>query len=73
MFPSHITGRHQDVGKPGDIAPGCLGGLEPDLRFVHVLNWGKHRDLLPEVSGARWTTRFDDPPNYHAFSEDELE
>lgn len=25
----------------------------PNLRDVHVLNWGKHRDLLPEVSGAR--------------------
>ena len=30
-----------------------LGGLEPQLRDVHVLNWKKHRDLFPEVSGAR--------------------
>ncbi|MEX1194324.1 MAG: hypothetical protein WD904_00775 [Dehalococcoidia bacterium] len=50
-----------------------LGALERDLWSVHVLNWGHRRDLVPEVSGARWTTRFDDPPNYHAFSEDELE
>lgn len=49
-----------------------LGRLEPELWYVHVLNWGSHRDLLPEVSGARWTTRFDDPPNYHTFDADEL-
>lgn len=30
-----------------------LGGLEPELRNVHVLNWKRHRDLFPEVSGAR--------------------
>jgi hypothetical protein len=46
-----------------------LANLEPDLRFVRVLNWGKHRDLLPEVSGARWSSRFDDIPNYHPFRE----
>ncbi len=50
-----------------------LARLEPDLRFIHVLNWGNHRDLLPEVSGARWTSRFDEIPNYHAFSEQECE
>lgn len=27
------------------------------LTHVHVLNWGKHRTLLPEVSGHRWTSR----------------
>lgn len=48
-----------------------LGALEPDLQFVHVLNWGQHRDLFAEVSGARWTTRFDDVPNYHAYNEEE--
>ncbi len=30
-----------------------LGSLGPDLRYVHILNWGHHRDLLPEVSGPR--------------------
>lgn len=29
-----------------------------DCRYVHVLNWGSYRDLLPEVSGARYTDRF---------------
>jgi len=48
-----------------------LAALEPDLRFIRVLNWGKHRDLLPEVSGARWTSRYDDIPNYRPYSEKE--
>ena len=48
-----------------------LAALELDLRFVRVLNWGKHRDLLPEVSGARWTSRYDDIPDYHAYHEKE--
>jgi hypothetical protein len=45
-----------------------LGALESDLRFVRVLNWSSHRDLLPEVSGARWTSRYDEIPNYHIFA-----
>jgi|ERR1035441_10540033 hypothetical protein len=44
-----------------------LARLEPALRFVRVLNWVKHRDLLPEVSGARWAWREDDFPNYHQY------
>lgn len=27
------------------------------MRNVHVLNWGNFRNLLPEVSGHRWTSR----------------
>jgi hypothetical protein len=48
-----------------------LARLEPGLRFIHVLNWGTHRDLLPEVSGARWTNRFSDIEDYHVFSEED--
>jgi len=48
-----------------------LRSLERDLRYVHVLNWNRHRDLLPEVSGARWAHREVDFPNYHVFSIDE--
>ena len=44
-----------------------LGALEHDLRFVHVLNWAKHRDLLPEVSGSRWAFREEEFPNYHQY------
>jgi hypothetical protein len=39
------------------------------LRHVHVLNWGYHRDLLPEVSGIYWASIDDDFPNYHVFGE----
>ncbi len=46
-----------------------LAGLEPDLHRVHVLNWDRHRDLLPEVSGARWSNRFAEPPLRMAYSE----
>ena len=49
-----------------------LAKLEPELRFVRVLNWARHRDVLPEVSGARWTSRFDDIPQYHQFSDKEV-
>jgi hypothetical protein len=49
-----------------------LAKLESDLRLVRVLNWSRHRDLLPEVSGARWTSRFDDIPGYHEFSDQEV-
>jgi len=46
-----------------------LAGLEPDLRFVRVLNWATHRDLLPEVSAARWTSRYHEIPNYHPYAD----
>ncbi len=31
------------------------------LRGVHLLNWYYYRDLLPEVSGARWLAEADAP------------
>lgn len=36
-----------------------LGSLETELRRVHVVNWLQYRSLMPEVSGARWTIRFE--------------
>lgn len=32
---------------------------EAEVFSNHVLNWGVYRSLLPEVSGARYTSRFD--------------
>lgn len=29
-----------------------------DLEDVHVLNWGSHCDLMAEVSGRRWASRY---------------
>jgi len=46
--------------KPAQNTQKELAGLENDLWFVHVVNWRYYRDLMPEVSGARWTGRFDD-------------
>jgi hypothetical protein len=38
-----------------------IGRLDAELQNIRVLNWGHYRSLHPEVSGARWTSRFDDP------------
>ncbi|HUF52623.1 MAG TPA: hypothetical protein VMR52_02465 [Dehalococcoidia bacterium] len=46
-----------------------LGLLDPDLHNVHVLNWGRICDLLPEVSGARWSSKYDQIDPYEAYSE----
>jgi hypothetical protein len=51
-----------------------LGNLACDLRYIHVLNWGYHRDLLPEVSGLRWASLDEDfPEEYHEFTDEEPE
>lgn len=39
-----------------------------DLHEVHILNWGKYRDLLPEVSGARYSNRYGSDENYAQYS-----
>jgi hypothetical protein len=44
-----------------------LGKLDGDLQNIHIFNWSKHADLLPEVSGARWTSKFGPMPAYHEF------
>jgi hypothetical protein len=46
-----------------------LGGRAADLRQVHVLNWGYHRDPLQEVSGTYWASIGEDFPTYHVFGE----
>ena len=38
-----------------------------ELHHTHILNWGQHRDLLPEVTGARYSDRFDSAENYEAY------
>jgi len=41
----------------------------PDQRLMntHVLNWGCYRNLLPEVSGARWTSKYDTMRVYEVY------
>jgi len=41
---------------------------DKELRNVHVLNWGSYRSLLPEASGLRYTSKFDDETNYKPFT-----
>lgn len=36
-------------------------------REVHILNWGNYRNLLPEVSGARYTSKYDNIQNYEIY------
>jgi hypothetical protein len=38
-----------------------------DAQNIHLLNWGERGVLLPEVSGARWTSRFANMPDYVTF------
>jgi hypothetical protein len=33
---------------------------ENDVQDVVVYNWGEYRQLFPEVSGLRWSSKFDD-------------
>ncbi len=42
---------------------------DKDLYGFHVLNWGNFRSLLPEVSGFRWTNKFDIMPNYNLYGQ----
>jgi hypothetical protein len=37
---------------------------DDDLKNVHVVNWGEHLDLAPEVSGNRYLYKFLDTPEY---------
>lgn len=32
---------------------------DSELQDIHILNWGQHRDVLPEISGLRWTNKLD--------------
>ena len=45
--------------------------LDAELQGVHIFNWGNHRCLMPEVSGARWTSRLNTMEHYHVFKAEE--
>jgi hypothetical protein len=44
-----------------------INRIDADLQNIHVLNWGYHRNLLPEVSGARWTSKLGLVPGYKEY------
>lgn len=47
------------VHKPAYNARSVSSLPDLELQNIHILNWGHHRDLLPEVSGLRWTSKLD--------------
>lgn len=40
-----------------------------ELQEMHILNWGYYCDLMPEVSGARWTNKYDLMENYEVYGD----
>lgn len=53
--------------KPAWNAQKNIGGMDADLQGVHIMNWGYHRSLSPEISGARWTSRLNSMTQWHVF------
>jgi hypothetical protein len=47
------------VHNPAYNSKNLMSIPDTDLHDVHILNWRDYRDLLPEVSGLRWTTKLD--------------
>ncbi len=41
--------------------------MDKAIADIHVLNYGSYRSLLPEVSGARWSSKYDILPNYNTY------
>ncbi|SOC44468.1 NUMOD4 motif-containing protein [Ureibacillus acetophenoni] len=54
------------VHKPAFNSKSIASVSDTELQDIHILNWGNHRDLLPEVSGLRWTSKLDDM-NYEVY------
>lgn len=55
--------------RPGWNAQMNIDWKSPELARLHIFNWGCHRSLLPEVSGLRYTSVFDDDEEYKPFAE----
>lgn len=50
------------VHKPALNSKSIASLPDAELQDIHILNWGSYRDILPEVSGLRWTSKLDDFP-----------
>lgn len=48
-----------NIHKPAYNSKSLTSIPDVELQDIHVLNWGDHRDLLPEISGLRWTSKLD--------------
>ena len=52
---------------PAFNAQKSIRSIDDDLFNVHVFNWKRYRNLFPELSGSRWTSRLGEMPGYHVF------
>lgn len=52
---------------PAGNSSGLNVSFGEDYHDIHVLNWGNHRSLLPEVSGARYSDHFASGEDYGSF------
>src|ERR1017187_8392844 len=50
--------------RPPENAQKSIDWKSQDLARLHIFNWGCYRNLLPEVSGLRYTNVFDDETDY---------
>ena len=55
---------------PAGNSSGLNAEFSEDLQDVQVLNWGNYRDLLPEVSGARYSKRYWTDVGYKPYGAD---
>lgn len=53
---------------PAGNSSGLNVSFGENLYPIHILNWGQYRDLLPEVSGSRYSTQYDSEENYKVYS-----
>lgn len=58
---------------PAGNSSGLNATFGEDLYPIHILNWGQFRDLLPEVSGSRYSDRFHSDDNYQTYGESRRE
>ncbi len=57
---------------PAGNSSGLNVEFSEDFQKVQVLNWGKYRDLLPEVSGARYSRRYESDDGYEPYGTDRV-
>lgn len=54
---------------PAGNSSGLNAAFGKELYRVHILNWGRYRDLLPEVSGSRYSDQFYSSDGYLPYGE----
>ena len=54
---------------PAGNSSGLHASFSEELYPVHILNWGCYRDLLPEMSGSRYSDQYHSSENYRKYGE----